>query len=924
MKTIERRIKKVYVVSHTHWDREWYQDFQGFRVRLVYLIDELLDNLEQDPDYRHFTLDGQTIILEDYLEIRPEQRERLKRLIGQGRISIGPWYVMPDEFLVSGESLIRNLLKGSRMARSWGVEPMRSGYITDIFGHNSQLPQILRGFGFDNAVLFRGFYGDADPSEVLWEGADGSQVLTLKLDEDRSYGDFFFFLRWPFSDRDFQYEREELVGRAKEMLAYKKERATTNLLLSLDGVDHVEIEPQLPRMLKTLNEADLGVEFVHSTLECYLEELRSKVSDLRVYRGEQRSPGYRGANNWLLANVLSSRVHLKQNNHLCETLLEKWAEPWGVFTAWEGRPYPASFLNKAWEFLLQNHPHDSICGCSIDQVHKDMLYRFDQSRLISEQMIHEELSYVVNHLETEELGERQAVVIFNPSQSPIDGILDIEIALPTATDAAVTMPQFGGTSFRLYDIEHNEVPYQLLGVCKDSVRRWRPHRDIPYTDFVDRYRIALHAQVPSLGYTTYQLEPYKIEAPATREYHTEKFSAPVRYPGSLRVRTDVWDNGRVRLAVQPSGTVTLMDHKSGHSFENLLWFEDEADVGEGWNHVAPVTNEVVTSLGAPATVSVVHDGRFLTRLCIRSSIHVPSEIDPSETQRGSERVALPITTFLDLRQGDPVIRCRTVIRNTARDHRLRLLFPTGISTDRFYTSTPFDLVERPIERRDYSTYLEKAREVVPHNGIIYLSDGDKGLAVYSRGLYECALFDDEARTIALTLFRSTRKEVLKDDDDGGQLLGDLEFRYALRPFMAEELHPGQLWLEHQQFVTGVRSVDRRPGKVVYESLQRRSADLPLQKSFLKVEGSDLVVTAVKRSENEEGGYIVRLFNSSGYETTGVLKFDRRLTSAKQVNLDERLLRALPVDGQQLRVSVQPKQIMTVEVTLEFMSAIGVS
>lgn len=913
MKTVRRKIEKVHVVSHTHWDREWYQDFQGFRVRLVYLMDELLDKLEKDFDYRHFTMDGQTIVLEDYLEIRPEHRERLGVLIRQGKIAIGPWYVMPDEFLVSGESLIRNLLKGTRMSRAWGVEPMKTGYITDIFGHNSQLPQILRGFGIDNAVLFRGFYGDADPSEIWWEGADGSQVLTLKLDEDRSYGDFFFFLRWPFSDRKFQYEREELVERAKEMLAYKEERATTDILLSLDGVDHVEIEPQLPWMLKTLNEADLGVEFVHSSLECYLEELRSEVGDLRVYRGEQRSPGYRGANNWLLANVLSSRVHLKQNNHLCETLLEKWAEPWGVFTAWEGRPYPASFLNKAWEFLLQNHPHDSICGCSIDQVHKDMLYRFDQSRLISEQMINEELNYIVNHLSKEAVGEDQAFVIFNPSQSPIDGILDIEVALPTASDAAVTMPQFGGTSFRLYDAERNEVPYQLLGIRKNSIRRWRPYRDIPYADFVDRYQLAFHAQIPSFGYTTYRLEPYKIEAPAPKEYYSEKFTAPARYSGTLKVRSDTWGNGRVKVTVQPNGTVTLTDHKSGHSFENLLLLEDEADIGEGWNHVAPVTNEVVTSLGVPTTVSVIYDGRFLTRLCIRSSLLVPAEIDPSETQRGSERVALPITTYLDLRQGDPLIRCRTVILNTARDHRLRLLFPTGLNTDRFYTSTPFDLIERPIERPDYSTYLEKAREVVPHNGIIFLSDDDKGLAVYSRGLYECTLFDDEVRTIALTLFRSTRKEVLKDDGDGGQLLRDLEFNYAFRPFTAEEHHPSQLWLEHQQFVTGVRSVDRRPGKVVDESLQRRSADLPLQKSFLKVGGAELIITAVKRSENEEGGYIVRLFNSSGHEATGNLTFDRLLTSARQVDLDESPLRVLQVDERRLSVTVQPKQIMTLEV-----------
>jgi alpha-mannosidase/mannosylglycerate hydrolase len=151
-------------------------------------------------------MDGQTIVLDDYLEIRPENRERLQRLIQTGRIQIGPWYVMPDQFLVSGESQVRNLLKGIRAARQWGVEAVKSGYVTDIFGHNSQFPQILQALGMDNAMLFRGFHGDADPAEFWWEGADGSRVIGLKLDEDRCYSDFYFAIRWPFFDRDNDYE----------------------------------------------------------------------------------------------------------------------------------------------------------------------------------------------------------------------------------------------------------------------------------------------------------------------------------------------------------------------------------------------------------------------------------------------------------------------------------------------------------------------------------------------------------------------------------------------------------------------------------------------------------------------------------------------------------------------------------------------
>jgi alpha-mannosidase/mannosylglycerate hydrolase len=165
------------------------------------MMDELIEHMEQDPDYRFFHMDGQTIMLEDYLEIRPEQEERLKKLIRAGRIVIGPWYVMPDEFLLTGESLVRNLQKGFEICKAYGVEPMKSGYVTDIFGHNSQFPQILKGFDIDSAVLYRGI-GDYLKDSFQWEGADGSHVLCVKLDRDRSYSNFYFAIRWPFEGRE--------------------------------------------------------------------------------------------------------------------------------------------------------------------------------------------------------------------------------------------------------------------------------------------------------------------------------------------------------------------------------------------------------------------------------------------------------------------------------------------------------------------------------------------------------------------------------------------------------------------------------------------------------------------------------------------------------------------------------------------------
>jgi mannosylglycerate hydrolase len=202
----------IHIVSHTHWDREWYATFQEYRVRLVFLMDHLIDTLENVPEYKYFHLDGQTVMIEDYLQIRPENRERLVKLIRDGRIVIGPWYVMPDEFIVSGESLVRNLAKGFDICAEYGVAPLNCGYITDIFGHNNQMPQILLGFGIDSAMLFRGIAG-YEKDMFIWQGADESEVLCLKLDKWKSYSNFYLMVRNPFEGKDA--DPEELVAKMR-------------------------------------------------------------------------------------------------------------------------------------------------------------------------------------------------------------------------------------------------------------------------------------------------------------------------------------------------------------------------------------------------------------------------------------------------------------------------------------------------------------------------------------------------------------------------------------------------------------------------------------------------------------------------------------------------------------------------------------
>ncbi|HYN86919.1 MAG TPA: hypothetical protein VER55_00245, partial [Ardenticatenaceae bacterium] len=324
---------RVFVVSHTHWDREWYETFQQFRLRLVDLIDQVLDLLDNAPGYEYFMLDGQAIVLEDYLAVRPEREQDLRRLVQAGRLLIGPWYILPDEFLVSPEALIRNLQHGIRVSRRFG-EPMPIGYIPDPFGHVGQMPQILRGFGIGEVVLARGL--GREPVELLWEGPDGSRVLLLYLRE--GYGNF----AWLPTDPELFVE--ELRRRADTFLA----AAYTPNALLLNGTDHLFPLPDLPRLLDAARGRLPGTTIRHATLPQYVSAVRADLHDdgrdLPLIAGELRS----AERLHLLPAVLSTRMWIKQANDACETLLERYAEPLCAWSCLLQGPDRRAELDLAW------------------------------------------------------------------------------------------------------------------------------------------------------------------------------------------------------------------------------------------------------------------------------------------------------------------------------------------------------------------------------------------------------------------------------------------------------------------------------------------------------------------------------------------------------------------------------------------------
>jgi mannosylglycerate hydrolase len=425
----------LHLISHTHWDREWYLTFQQFRMKLVHLIDGLLEILENDPDYKYYLLDGQTIILEDYLQIRPEREAELTHLINNGRILIGPWYISPDEFLLSPESHVRNLLEGNRLCQKFGGK-MAVGYLPDTFGHIGQLPQILLGFGIDSACTWRGL--SDQPLELAWHAPDGSTILLSYLRE--SYGN---------AANLSTNHPEKFIQEVQELSRSLAPHSVTGQILLMHGIDHMEPSKDLTKAIHAYQRKSHPDELHHSNLPLYVEAVRSQINakeiKLPAIAGELRS----SKSSPLLPNVLSTRIWLKQRNHECENQLIKWVEPLSAwvsvlnppptFSKTEQSTHPflaeqKSIIRYAWKMLMQNHPHDSICGTSIDQVHKEMRTRFDQVDQISQELTVQNLELISDRINTEfslahhDLQAREdiisAIIVFNPNDQAQSGSIE--------------------------------------------------------------------------------------------------------------------------------------------------------------------------------------------------------------------------------------------------------------------------------------------------------------------------------------------------------------------------------------------------------------------------------------------------------------------------------------------------------------------
>ncbi len=890
-----------YVVS-THWDREWYQTFQDFRYRLVQLLDRVLAGWQDGRLKGPFQTDGQVIVLEDYLEIRPEKRAEVERLLREGKFVAGPWYVLPDEFLVSGESLVRNLRLGREVVRSLGGVPSNAGFVCDLFGHNSQLPQIYRGFGIEGAFVWRGI-NQINPRHFIWRSPDGSEVLAYRFGH-QGYCSYCGAVRQSF-DSGLPFNAEQCARNLDNYL--EAEAAVTEIdpILLFDGGDHQEWDPDAYGVLQQRMAASQEpFEIIHTDLDTYLKEALSQRERVKtVVEGELREPASITDtlvdNQWLIPGVLSSRAWIRQDNAACQALLCSWAEPVSALANLAlQREYPQGYLNIAWRWLIQNHPHDSICGCSIDAVHEDMKYRFSQCRGIANRLTIEATRSMAASVAGEVAENELRVVVFNPLARPLKQTVELTLEIPAEWP---TFNEFFGfepkPSFRIYGADGAEIPYQRLAQAINQ-----PQTRIAAWHFPQSYRThnvqaSLPLCIAAMGYTTLTVRACE---------RAERFTRHPEVPG-LATSECAMANELLSVTIEPNGTLTVTDKRNGQRYERLLTFEDIADIGDGWYHGQAVNDEAFTSHGARADIALVHNGPMLTTFRVRTRMQVPAEFDFGAMQRSSAMCEQVIDSLVSLRPGCARIEVRSTVDNIAKDHRLRVLLPSGAQADTYLADSPFDVVRHPVAlRQNNYTYRELETEAKAQQSWTAVYDDARGLAVLADGLLESAVRDQPERPLALTLFRGTRRTVNTTGEPNGQMNWPPTFNYWLVPLCGAP-ERASLYDQAQLLLAGVRAVQLQPKDVAYHR----------QQPALQPMGGliDISYPAVVTSVRQVGqGLEVRLFNPEEEPALVQVKLDAcvaaRYTQYGKVNLE-----SLPLEQPQaltslLEVQVGAKQIVT--------------
>jgi mannosylglycerate hydrolase len=739
--------RRIDIVPHTHWDREWYKSYQDFRLALVELIDTLIPLLERDASYPHFMLDGQMAVVDDYLEVRPEAEERLRALAAAGRVSMGPWYILLDEFLASGETIVRDLQMGlARGAAFGGV--MDVGYLPDMFGHIAQMPQILRLAGFRDAVVWRGVPSQVTENAFVWVAPDGSSVRAEYLPV--GYG----------NGAALPDDAKALIRRTRDNVEEIEEFLTGDLLC-MNGSDHLMPQPWLGRVVAEANDIQDEFVFEVTSLEHYLAGASS--DGLTTVEGELRS----GSRANMLMGVTSNRVDVKRRGAVAERELERRAEPLSaLFQA--PASYPDRLLELAWREMVRNSAHDSICACSIDDVVDAVLHRYAEARDIASGLADRAVKTFARSL------AQPGPYVLNASQRARAGVVELVVPAdgPPPANVQVLSERSGMPGSMVLDADTVRTVLGMMQGPRISDDAWIHDVRIEDTDEGIDITIAVGteekpdvpiAEAKQDVYTRLGARPDMVirvgmEQPSTRKIVARTTEVPgygwqAFEPAALEHQVETTEtehavvlaNGLVRVKIDMASGTFALNGVAGYG--RLV---DGGDLGDSYNYSPPRQDSFVEEPES-VTVHVDEHGPVRARARITATYVWPDHVDGSSQARvGEHHVA--VDTDVEVRADDAVVRVTTSFVNPSGDHRLRVHLPLPEPAHHSHAESAFTVVTRGLTAEGRPD--EFGLPTAPANRFVTAGR----LTVAHEGVCEYELIDiegDAAKTIALTVLRST-------------------------------------------------------------------------------------------------------------------------------------------------------------------------
>ena len=887
--------RKVHVVPHSHWDREWYFTTSRSKVYLMKDLKDVLDTLESNPDFKYFMVDAQGSLLDDYIKWMPQDKDRITKLVKEKKLVIGPWYTQTDQLVISGESIVRNMYYGMKRCETFGGY-MNVGYVPDSFGQSGNMPQIYKEFGIDDTLFWRGVSDDmVNHTDYNWRGDDGSVVFTTQIP-------FGYYIGGNIPEDPKQSEEFW----QKECFEKAGGRSATKHIYFPNGFDQAPIRTNLPEIIKERNEKDPENEYVISCIEDYIKDVKSENPELEEVSGELVIAKHMRIHK----SIFSSRSDLKVMNTQIQNYVTNVMEPLLTLSYNLGNDYPHEAVGEIWKLLFENAAHDSIGSCISDTANEDVYVRYKQARDIAVNLV-----------------ELHSRLIATSVKNDAEMTFTLINTLPQKrNDTVVVKTYIPGGNFAILDEKGNKVDYtviesrDLTDYVLSQTIKLDPSRKFYVPSQVLESTIAIKtSDVPAFGYVQYTLDTKGNSAKNLEKKNT-------------------LENEFYAINVEEDGSLTITDKENNVTYKNQGVLVENGDDGDSFNYSPPRKDLEVFSNKSECSVEVSGSDIY-DQAVIKFNMVVPKDLE--ERAEGKVSVNLPITMTVALRKDSKVIDFNVHVDNKGLSHRLCVLFDSQIVSSFNYADEQFGSIKRPnyyekemklymasaenkTEKKtgvqelanwanDQSTWQEPPISIEPTQSYVSLTDGKRGIAVIPQGVREYEVLDDHM--IRLTLFRTygfMGKENLIYrpgrasgeriiETPAAQLLKEMDFAFGFTTYASDinEANVDTLAKAYNTNIEVYTYAEFLNGRLIFS--QREIEGTKESRYSLFETENKLVVSAIKKAEDNDG-YIIRLFNGKNHENiSDTIKFNFDVKEAYYTNLREEKTEDIKVENNTINV-----------------------